>query len=137
VLRQYGDLERDLSMKFESPRPQSRLRLGSNGIELTIRYPADTPYAVQVPDEISRRALDAIAHDPALSLAMPGTPNLMPLVSPRPPVAEAAEQSPAAAADGHNTPQQAEVAMVPAGAEVIVEPPASEAAPPPRPLDKT
>jgi hypothetical protein len=43
-------------MKFESPRPQSRLRLGPNGIELTIRYPADTRYAVQVADEISRRA---------------------------------------------------------------------------------
>ena len=138
VLRQYGDLERDLSMKFESPRPQSRLRLGPNGIELTIRYPADTRYAVQVADEISRRALDAIAHDPALSLAMPGTPNLMPLVSPRPPVAEAAEQSPAAASDGHDTPHQTEAAMVPAGAEVIVEPPASEPPePPPRPPDKT
>ena len=87
VQRQYGDLERDLSMKFESPRPQSRLRLGSNGIELTIRYPADTRYAVQVADEISRRALDAIAQDPALSLAMPGTPNLI-APGTRPPVAE-------------------------------------------------
>ena len=138
VLRQYGDLERDLSMKFESPRPQSRLRLGTNGIELTIRYPADTRYAVQVADEISRRALDAIAHDPALSLAMPGTPNLMPLASPRPPVAEAAEQTPVAAADGRDTPHQAEPAMLPAGAEVIVEPPASEPPPlTPRPPDKT
>ena len=72
VQRQYSDLERDLSMKFESPRPQSRLRLGPNGIELTIRYPADTRYAVQVADEISRRALDAITQDPALSLSMPG-----------------------------------------------------------------
>jgi len=69
---------------------------------------------------------------------MPGTPNLMPLVSPRPPVAEAAEQSPAAASDGHDTPHQAEAAMVPAGAEVIVEPPAGEPPePPPRPPDKT
>jgi small-conductance mechanosensitive channel len=137
VLRQYGDLERDLSMKFESPRPQSRLRLGSNGIELTIRYPADTRYAVQVADEISRRALDAIAHDPALSLAMPGTPNLMPLASPRPPMAAAAEQTPAVAADGRDTQRQAQPAMVPAGAEVIVEPPASQPQPPPRPPDKT
>ena len=137
VMRQYDDLERDLSMKFESPRPQSRLRLGPGGIELTIRYPADTRYAVQVADEISRRALDAIAHDPALSLAMPGTPNLMPLASPRPPVAEAEEQTPAAPADGRDTPHQGEPAMLPAGAEVIVEPPASEPPPPPRSPDKT
>ena len=141
VLRQYGDLERDLSMKFESPRPQSRLRLGSNGIELTIRYPADTRYAVQVADEISRRALDAIAQDPALSLAMPGTPNLMPLAA-RPPVAEASESSPGAAADGREAPRESEGAaadaMVPAVAEVVVEPPASEpAAPAPRPPDKS
>ncbi len=126
VLRQYGDLERDLSMKFESPRPQSRLRLGPNGIELTIRYPADTRYAVQVADEISRRALDAIRQEPALSLAMPGTPNLMPLVAPLPPVAEAPEQSPPAAADGRDTPRQSEATMVPAGAEVIVEPRTAE-----------
>jgi small-conductance mechanosensitive channel len=136
VQRQYHELERDLSMKFEAPRPQSRLRLGPNGIELTIRYPADTRYAVQVADEISRRALDAIAKDPALALAMPGTPNLSPLAAPRPPVAEAGAPSPAgAAADGREAPREPEAAaaMVPAEAEVVVEPPANEPpAPEPR-----
>jgi small-conductance mechanosensitive channel len=134
VQRQYHELERDLSMKFESPRPQSRLRLGPNGIELTIRYPADTRYAVQVADEISRRALDAIAKDPALALAMPGTPNLSPLA--RPPVAEAGASSPAGTTgDGREAlPPQAEAVapgtMVPAAAEVRVEPPSPEAPPP-------
>jgi small-conductance mechanosensitive channel len=61
VQRQYRELERDLNMKLESPRPQCRIRLGQNGIEMTIRYPADTRHAVQVADEISRRVLDAIA----------------------------------------------------------------------------
>jgi small-conductance mechanosensitive channel len=125
VQRQYSDLEHELSMKFESPRPQSRLRLGVNGIELTIRYPADTRYAVQVADEISRRALDAIAQDPALALSMPGTPNLTPLTSPQPPVAEAPEPSPAAAGDGRDVPREPRAAMVPAAAEVVVEPLAS------------
>jgi small-conductance mechanosensitive channel len=135
VQRQYHELERDLSMKFESPRPQSRLRLGPNGIELTIRYPADTRYAVQVADEISRRALDAIAKDPALALAMPGTPNLSPLAASRPPVAEATASSMAGGAgDGRDAPppQSEAVAagtMVPAAAEVRVEPPAREAPP--------
>jgi hypothetical protein len=138
VQRQYHELERDLSMKFESPRPQSRLRLGPNGIELTIRYPADTRYAVQVADEISRRALDAIAKDPALALAMPGTPNLSPLAASRPPVAvtEATASSTAGGpGDGRDAPppQSEAVAagtMVPAAAEVRVEPPAREAPPP-------
>jgi hypothetical protein len=90
-----------------------------------IRYPADARYAVQVADEISRRALDAIAQEPALALSMPGTPNLTPLAAQRPPVAEAAEPSPAAASDGHDTAREPKAAMVPAGAEVI-EPQASE-----------
>jgi len=136
VQRQYSELERDLSMKFESPRPQSRLRLGTNGIDLTIRYPADARYAVQVADEISRRALDAIAQEPALSLSMPGTPNLTPLALQQPPVVEAAESSPAAAFDGRDAPREPKAAMVPAGAEVI-EPRASEPArPEPRPPGK-
>ena len=126
VQRQYSDLERDLSMKFESPRPQSRLRLGPNGIELTIRYPADTRYAVQVADEISRRALDAITQDPALSLSMPGTPNLSPLARPQPPIVEAAEPESGGEAAAGST-------MVPAGVEVTVQtPPNDPAVPPPR-----
>jgi hypothetical protein len=106
-------------MKFESPRPQSRLRLGPNGIELTIRYPADTRYAVQVADEISRRALDAITQDPTLSLSMPGTPNLSPLARPQPPIVEAAEPESGGEA-------AAASAMVPAGAEVTVQPPSND-----------
>ena len=82
VQSQYRELERDLNMKLESPRPQCRIRLGQNGIEMTIRYPADTRHAVQVADEISRRVLDAIAHEPALTLAVPGTPNLLPVFAP-------------------------------------------------------
>jgi small-conductance mechanosensitive channel len=128
--RQYSVLERDLSLKLESPHPQSRIRLTPNGIELTIRYPVDTRYAVQVADEISRRALDAISQDPALSLSMPGTPNLTPLTAMPPSVAEAVGHQPAGAdaADGDSAPRepQAAAAMLPAGAEVVVEPPADQ-----------
>jgi len=135
VQRQYSNLERDLSMKFESPRPQSRLRLGPNGIELTIRYPADTRYAVQVADEISRRALDAIAHEPALSLAMPGTPNLLPIESqgqPAPQIPQTSGAGPGAAlaAENEATPAQtsgAREGMLPPEAEVISEPAAPHA----------
>ncbi len=141
VQRQYGDLERDLSMKLESPHPQSRLRLGSSGIELAIRYPVDARYAVQVADEISRRALDAIAQEPALSLAMPGTPNLTPLAPP--PATEVAHPSSAGAgADGRNATSESESGsadtMVPAAAEVVVEPPAKDPpVPEPRPPAKS
>ena len=82
IQRQYRQLEHDLNMKLESPRPQSLIRLGHNGIEMTVRYPTDTRHAVQVADEISRRVLDAIAREPALTLAVPGTPNLLPVAAP-------------------------------------------------------
>lgn len=74
--RQYRELERDLNVKLESPRPRSRIRLGQSGIEMTIRYPVDVRHAVQVADEISRRVLDTIAQEPGLTLVVPGTPNL-------------------------------------------------------------
>jgi small-conductance mechanosensitive channel len=108
VQRQYRELERDLNLRLESPRPQSRLRLGQSGIEMTIRYPADTRHAVQVSDEISRRVLDAITQDPALTLAVPGTPNLLPMTPPAAAagtsaggVAEAGAAELAAPDDGH------------------------------------
>ena len=129
VQRQYTNLERELNMKFEPPRPQSRLWLGTNGIELSIRYPADTRYAVEVADEIARRALDAIAQDPALSLAVPGTPNLQRLQS------HAGTPNAAPAAEDHHQDlppagAQAGGGMLPAGAEVATpsageNPPAS------------
>jgi small-conductance mechanosensitive channel len=132
VQRQYTNLERELNMKFEPPRPQSRLWLGTNGIELSIRYPADTRYAVEVADEISRRSLDAIAQDPALSLAVPGTPNLQPIQSHAGTVNAAS-----AAEDNHqdSPPAGAQTGggMLPADAEVAT-PSAGESppAPPPR-----
>jgi small-conductance mechanosensitive channel len=134
VQRQYTNLERELNMKFEPPRPQSRLWLGTNGIELSIRYPADTRYAVQVADEISRRALDAIAQDPALSLAVPGTPNLQPLQS-HPDAANAAP--PPGEDHGHDLPDpghQGSSGMLPAGAEVLT--PSAGENPPAPPLRK-
>jgi small-conductance mechanosensitive channel len=129
VQRQYTNLERELNMKFEPPRPQSRLWLDTNGIELSIRYPADTRHAVQVADEISRRALDAIAQDPALSLAVPGTPNLQPLQSHPGNLNAAASGGP-----NHQDPPphgaEAGSGMLPAGVEVIA-PSGGEAPPPP------
>src|SRR5581483_2202618 len=115
VQRQYRELERDLNLRLESPRPQSRLRLGQSGIEMTIRYPADTRHAVQVSDEISRRVLDAIAHDPALTLAVPGTPNLLPMT---PPAAEADDHPPADDVPNGNEPAASAAPPPPASAPV-------------------
>lgn len=68
IQRDYRHLERDLNLLLESPRPQSRLSLASDGLDVTIGYPAETRNAAQIADEVTRRVLDAIAREPSLRL---------------------------------------------------------------------
>ncbi len=76
VLSDYRHLERDLNMMLDTPKPQSRLSLSQNGLEVIIRYPAETHTATQITDEVSRRVLDAINREPNLRLAMQGIANI-------------------------------------------------------------
>jgi hypothetical protein len=76
VQRDYRNAESTLNVRFETPRPQSRLRLGSAGLEIIVRYPVPLQSAVQSADEIARRLLDAIDREPGLHLAVQGTPAL-------------------------------------------------------------
>jgi small-conductance mechanosensitive channel len=76
--REYRDIERELNLRIETPRPQSRLQLGGNGIEMVIRYPAQLHNAAQTADEIARRLLDAIKREPGLKLVAPGIPAIQP-----------------------------------------------------------
>ena len=76
VMRDYRHLERDLNIMLETPKPQSRLYLSKAGLEIVIRYPAETYSAPQITDEISRRVLDAIDREPSLRLATQGTANI-------------------------------------------------------------
>lgn len=78
VQREYRDIERELNRRIETPRPQSRLQLGANGIEMVIRYPAQLQNAAQTSDEIARRLLDAIKREPGLKLVAPGIPAIQP-----------------------------------------------------------
>ena len=57
-------MQRNLNVRVDSIRPQSRVRLGARGLEITLRYPVDARNEVQVADEISRRLLDLLAHEP-------------------------------------------------------------------------
>ena len=97
VMRDYRHLERDLNIMLETPKPQSRLHLSQNGLEIVIRYPAETYSAPQITDEISRRVLDAIKREPSLRLAASGTPNIEAQVPPPATAEDGAEKS----ADGN------------------------------------
>jgi len=103
VMRDYRHLERDLNVMLETPKPQSRLHLSQSGLEIIIRYPAETYTAPQITDEISRRVLDAINKEPHLCLAPQGSANIQSQV---PPPANA-EEAAVAAADGQAADGQA------------------------------
>ncbi len=82
VMRDYRHLERDLNIMLETPKPQSRLHLSQAGLEIIIRYPAETYTAPQITDEISRRVLDAINREPSLRLAPQANANIQSQVPP-------------------------------------------------------
>jgi small-conductance mechanosensitive channel len=101
VMRDYRHLERDLNIMLETPKPQSRLQLSQNGLEIVIRYPTETYTAPQITDEISRRVLDAINREPNLRLAAQGIANIQSV--PAPVVAEdGAEKT----GDGNGQPEE-------------------------------
>ncbi len=101
VMRDYRHLERDLNIMLETPKPQSRLYLSQNGLEIVIRYPAETYTAPQITDEISRRVLDAINREPSLRLAARGVENIQAQVVP-PTAEDGTEKS----ADGNGQPAE-------------------------------
>ena len=82
VMRDYRHLERDLNVMLDTPKPQSRLHLSQAGLEIIIRYPAETYTAPQITDEISRRVLDAINREPSLRLAPQANANIQSQVPP-------------------------------------------------------
>ena len=116
VMRDYRHLERDLNIMLETPKPQSRLYLSQNGLEIVIRYPAETYTAPQITDEISRRVLDAINREPGLRLAPQGIANIQAQIVPPASPEDETEKS----ADGNG--QAAEDAAVAAGGEKAAAP---------------
>ena len=100
VMRDYRHLERDLNIMLETPKPQSRLHLSQSGLEIVIRYPAETYSAPQITDEISRRVLDAINREPSLRLASQGTANIESQVPPPAAAESESEQAADLDADG-------------------------------------
>jgi hypothetical protein len=83
------------------------LHLSQSGLEIVIRYPAETYTAPQITDEISRRVLDAINREPSLRLAPQGTANIQSQVPP--PVSAEGGEKKSADGDGQAV-EDAEVA---------------------------
>ncbi len=73
---QLQEMERNLNTRVDSSRPQSRVRLQAEGLQITLRFPVDVRTEAQVVDEISRRLLDYIAREPGLRFVPSGAPSI-------------------------------------------------------------
>jgi small-conductance mechanosensitive channel len=94
--REYRESSQLHNVWFEPPDPRSNILLGADGIRMTIRYPVQARRAVEINDELSRRVLNVIAHEPRLRLVSAGTPIIQGV-----PVNENGAQAAAVAAFGH------------------------------------
>jgi small-conductance mechanosensitive channel len=74
--KQSREIERNLHLSVQSLKPQSRLRLTKDGLEVVLRYPVDLEDATVIDDKIARNLLEAIERDPKLRLVGAGTPNI-------------------------------------------------------------
>ena len=97
IQRDYHNVESNLNVRFESPRPQSRLQFTDAGIEIVVRYPVPLSATAQAADEIARRLIDAINREPQLRLVPQTSPALQRAVdSPLGAAAAAGSPNPAA-----------------------------------------
>jgi small-conductance mechanosensitive channel len=92
IQRESRNVELDLNIRFEMPKPQTRIELRSTGLAMVIRYPVPLRDAVETADEIARRLVDALRREPGLELVSQGTESLRPTpVVPHPSAAPASD----------------------------------------------
>jgi small-conductance mechanosensitive channel len=153
IQRDYRNVESNLNLRFESPRPQSRLQFTAAGIEMVVRYPVPLTASAQAADDITRRLIDTLNREPGVRLVAQSAPTLQRADSAeieatsaavRPEQSEhpdsSATSSPAPPSDGNAgiTPAAAAISGAAglAAASVVdtaVNPPATPSANPPKP----
>ena len=90
IERDYRHVETSLNVRFETPRPHTRLHFGAGGLEIVLRYPAPIARAMESADELTRRLLDALAREPGLKLVATATPALQRAPEAPPPASDGA-----------------------------------------------
>jgi small-conductance mechanosensitive channel len=93
IQRESRAIENRLNLRVETPRPQSRLQLSPDGLEMVVRYPTHLAGATQTADEITRRLVDAIRREPGLKLAVPGVPSIQTEIEPEQNFTQAASKA--------------------------------------------
>jgi small-conductance mechanosensitive channel len=83
VQREYQNMERNLSIRAEAPKPMCRLQFSETVIELIVRYPVRIESTAETQDEVARRVVDKLSKEPSLRLKVQGTPNVERIVPPQ------------------------------------------------------
>jgi small-conductance mechanosensitive channel len=79
IEQQYHEMERSLTQQMDAPRPQSRLRLTSSGLEIVVRYPLDLAEAATIDDHVTRKLLEVLEQEPELKVVGSGRPHIQPV----------------------------------------------------------
>jgi hypothetical protein len=79
IEQQHRNMENTLNMTIPVSRPQSRLLLTQNGLEVVVRYPVEMDTASEIDDKVTRELLRALDQPPKLRMVGTGTPNIQPV----------------------------------------------------------
>jgi small-conductance mechanosensitive channel len=83
IEHEYQNMEKNLSIRADRPKPMCRLQFSEAAIELIVRYPVRIDSTAETQDEVARRVVDTLRKDPSLRLKVQGTPNVEPAPSPQ------------------------------------------------------
>jgi hypothetical protein len=83
VQHEYQNMETNLNIRAEPPKPMCRLQVSETAIELIVRYPVRIDSTAETEDEVARRLVDTLRKDPTLRLNVQGTPNVEQVVLPK------------------------------------------------------
>lgn len=78
--RQFKAMQKtNISLPFNAPQPQSRMKISDSGLEMVIRYPVPLDRVSSIDDQVTRALVRAITSEPRLRLAGSGTANIQPI----------------------------------------------------------
>lgn len=76
IEQQHAAFEQTVDIQLTTPKPEVRLRFTENALEVIVQYPVPFQDAARIDEQVMKALYDAIAHEPKLTLASSGAPQL-------------------------------------------------------------
>jgi len=76
IEQQHAAFEQSVDIQLTAPKPECRLRFTDSALEVIVQYPAPFQDAARIDEQVMKALYDAIAHEPKLTLASSGAPQL-------------------------------------------------------------